>query len=251
MTLHANLPGLMSRAARRVPRHTTLRLALCAGLTLATAPALAASSFLVVHGIPGRDVAAGLNPLLPVDVQVNGAVCLLKNFTFGDVAGPFDVPAGTYAVSISLANPVAPCSNAPVVSANVTLSDNSFSAIVAQLSTKGAPSAGVYPIDVSPVSTGKQRFVVVHAANAPGVTVRAKSGGKTPQSASFRLAPGKSFTGELGFAPAFSTTLQGPGVTFGPFTLDSAVRGVVFGAAVGSATSGSVTVIEKLIPNVF
>jgi len=217
------------------------------------APALAASpaSVLVVHGIPGRDVAAGLDPQLPVDVQVNGAVCLLKNFTFGQIAGPFDLPAGSYSIAISLANPVSPCSNAAVISANVTLTAGEFGAVVAQLSTTGAPTAGVYPIDVSPIAAGSQRFVVVHAADAPTVQVHGGSLGKNPEAFTFPLAEGAEAEKTVPSRAKFQATIAAGGATFGPVDVVGGGQGLFAIFAVGKAGSGSVTLLGKSIPSVF
>jgi len=232
-----------------------LRATLLAGVTLATAPAAHAASgtasFLVVHGIPGRDVAPTLDPALPVDVQVNGALCLLKNLTFGDIAGPFDVPAGTYSVAISLANPIAPCSNSPVISANVTLTAGEFGAIVAQLSSAGAPTAGVYPVDVTSVGAGKQRFITVHAADAPAVSVRVVSLGKSPENAKFILQPGTVNDSSVPTRDRFAATVQAPGgATFGPYVVSGGDQSLFFLAAVGNASTGSVTVLSKLLRSV-
>ena len=145
----------------------------------------------MVRGIPGRDVAPTLDPLLPVDVLINGKYFLLQGLTFGTIAGPFNVPAGTHAVAISLANPIAPCSASPVISASVTLTAGKYGAVVAAVSTAGAPTAEVYGIDETTVPAGQQRFVVAHAANAPRVSVTAVgSGGGAAETAGFGLNPG-------------------------------------------------------------
>jgi len=47
------------------------------------------ATFLVVHGIPGRDVAETADPLLPVDVLVAGKYCLLSGLTYGSISGTF------------------------------------------------------------------------------------------------------------------------------------------------------------------
>ncbi len=230
-------------------------IALAAWLVAAATPAAASgtASFLVVHGIPGRDVGAGIDPALPVDVLVGGSICLLKNFTFGDIAGPFDVPAGKYAVAISLANPISPCSNTPVVSASVTLNSGDFDAVVAQLSSAGAPTAGVYPIDVSPVGSGMQRFVAVHAADAPEVTVRVESLGAKPEKLSFKIKPGATKTAMVPARPAFSLEIRAGGaLVAGPIdTTNAGDQSLIFAAAVGNATSGSVTILTKLLRSVF
>ncbi len=54
----------------------------------------------LVHAAPGRNVSATTNPALPVDVQVNNK-CVLKGVAFGDVAGPFTLPAGSYSLKVS------------------------------------------------------------------------------------------------------------------------------------------------------
>jgi len=215
-------------------------------------PALAGTaSFLVVHGIPGRDVAAGLDPQLPVDVLVNGSICLLKNFTFGQIAGPYDVPAGTYSVAVSLANPISPCSNAAVISGNVTLTSGEFGAIVAQLSPKGAPTAGVYPIDVLPVGKPSQRFVVIHAADAPPVFVHGISLGTSPVKFTLPLATGMVKSADVAAQSGYSATISAGSASFGPANVFGAPQSLFLIVAVGNAGSGSVTLLSKTIPSVF
>lgn len=229
-----------------------LRLAATLLLAGATVPAAAQSaSFLVVHGIPGRDVAAGLDPKLPVDVKIAGSVCLLKNFTFGDIAGPYDVPAGTYSVAVSLANPVSPCSNDPVISADVTLTAGQFGAVVAQLNAAGAPSAGVFPIDVSALAKGRQRIVVAHAAKAPTVTVTGGTHGVPAQSFSFTLNPGQAKTQGVLTRLAASAAISAGGNPVAQTTVKGLDRDLFFIVAVGNATSGSVRLLSTTIPNVF
>jgi len=187
-----------------------------------------------------------------VDVLVNGKICLLSGLTFGTIAGPFDVPSGTYTVAVSLANPIAPCSNSAVVSGSVTLSDGEFGAAVAQLSTGGAPALGVYAVDVSSVTSGDQRFVTVHAADAPPVVVKVVSTGKTQEKAKFDLKPGQENTTNAPQAPGWnvSVTVKGGG-TLGPIPLSGGPEALFLSIAVGSAASGSLTVLEKTIPSVF
>jgi hypothetical protein len=212
-----------------------------------TAPA----SFFVVHGIPGRDVGATLDPLLPVDVLVGGKYCLLQGFTFGSIAGPYDVPPGTYTVAISLANPLAPCSNTPVISGSVALKSGEFGAVVAALSTSGAPAAEVYALNVSAIGAGKQRFMVAHAADAPEVEVKAVSLGKSPEKVAFKLAPGAEKSVVVPTKPAFSLTATAGTTVIGPVTVDLGDQGLALVFAVGSATTGSATLLTKVIPDVF
>jgi hypothetical protein len=239
-------------------KRSALAFAACLACTTVAAagPAAAASgtaSFIVVHGIPGRDVGASLDPALPVDVLINGSLCLLKNFTFGDIAGPFDVPAGAYTVAISLANPISPCSNSAVISADVTLNSGDYDAVVAQLSSAGAPSAGVFPIDVSSIMAGDVRIVTAHAADAPAVKVKAESTEGKTEKLAFSIKPGKTKTSEVPFRAGFSFEIEAGGkVVAGPINAGNlGDQSLLFAAAVGNASSGSVTILTKLIRSVF
>jgi hypothetical protein len=224
-------------------------LAACA----ATAPAFAQStaSFVVVHGIPGRAVGATVDPALPVDVLVGGKYCLLQGFTYGNIAGPFDVPAGTYSVAVSLANPLAPCSNSAVISGSVTLTSGEFGAIVAAVSTSGAPTAEVYPIDVSAIPTGMQRFIVAHAADAPAVKVTLTSLGPNGSSSSFNLNPGASNEATVDRHPKWRLEASAGSTKLGPMEVGVGTQGLVLTFAVGVAADGSATLISKVIPSVF
>ena len=119
----------------------------------------APASVYVVHGIPGRDVAGSLDPLLPVDVSVNG-ICLLQGVNFGDIKGPYQIPAGTYNVKVRLADTLSPCSTKAVISASVNVKAGKTAAVVAALSASGAPTAYPFGIDLSTVNGGKNRLLV-------------------------------------------------------------------------------------------
>jgi hypothetical protein len=214
----------------------------------------APASFVVVHGIPGRDVAATLDPLLPVDVQIDGKYCLLQGFTFGSIAGPFDVPAGTYTVKVSLANPIDPCGNSgqAVISASVTLKAGEFGAVVAALSTAGAPAADVFGINVAAIAQGSQRLMVAHAADAPAVRVTVTSNGSGAIDArGFPLAPGDEHSVGIATNTSLSLSAQAGSAVIGPVHVSAGNQSVVLGFAVGSAKSGSATLLTKVIPAVF
>jgi hypothetical protein len=222
---------------------------LIAGLNHALAQS-APASFVVVHGIPGRDVAESLDPLLPVDVLVAGKYCLLQGLTYGTIAGPFDIPAGTYSVAVSLANPLAPCSNSAVISANVTLSPGEYGAVVAAVSTSGAPTAEVYPIDVTPVTAGMQRFITAHAADAPAVVVKAVSIGKDSEKVKFALKPGAENSTMVPQRGEFQLSAVAGSTVLGPVIVNPGAQADILTVAVGSATTGSATLLTKIIPSV-
>jgi hypothetical protein len=229
--------------------HTTrapLLLACFAAATPAAAASTSAASLLVVHGIPGRDLAETLDPALPVDVLVNKSVCLLKNMAFGDIAGPFDLPAGSYAVAVSLADPIKPCAGTPVISASVTLRDGEFAAFVAQLSNTAAAMAAIYPVAVAPVGAGKQVFFAVHAADAGAISVAFQSTGTVPEKFEIKLDRGDYGEHTASTRQNFQATVLTGGKQLAPTAIGNVgTQSVVFSAVVGSASTGSVTILTK------
>jgi hypothetical protein len=119
----------------------------------------------VLHGIPDT----------PVDVYVNGELTL-DDFAPGDLAGPLDLPAGTY--SVALTAPDAADDSAPVLGpVDLTLDAGVNYTAVAHLDEGGAPTVTPYVNDTSPTAAGEGRLTVRHDAAAPAVDVLA---GGTP-----------------------------------------------------------------------
>jgi hypothetical protein len=210
----------------------------------------------VVHGIPGRDVAPSLNPLLPVDVKVNGSVCLLQGLTFGSISGPYTVPAGPYKVQVSLANTLAPCSNAPVISANVRLTAGNETAVVAALSPKGVPVAYAFPLDLSPITPGSGRVFVANAAETAPVglvgVIQPPQGNPPPQFFIAGLAAGKSASLSPQNAGTYQVNISSSSTgasVFGPFNLTVPNDGVALAFIVGNAANPSITVLTTVIPD--
>lgn len=115
----------------------------------------------VVHGINGTDL--GLPASLPVDVSVDGA-CVLTGFEFRSIAGPVPLATGTYAVAVSVANPASPCSEPPVIAADVPVDGDAGTTIVAHLTPGGTPTASVF---TNP-SAGSDALVVARHTAAFG-----------------------------------------------------------------------------------
>jgi hypothetical protein len=139
-------------------------LLLCLG-----ASAFADNAYLyIVHGIPGRDIADNLNPGLPVDILINGKFCPQRGVTFGNTVGPLTLPAGTYEVQISLANTLAPCTNAPMIDLQVTLTSGASVSVVAAISG-GQSTLLQFTDNLSPVAPGNARFVFANSADAPAL----------------------------------------------------------------------------------
>lgn len=144
----------------------------------------------IVHAIPGRDIADNLNPGLPVDVLVDGKSCLIRGLTFGNTSGPLTLAAGTYDVQISMANTLAPCTNAAVIDSAVTLTPGeSVSAVAAISATQ--PVMLQFVDFLGPVAPGNGRFVLVNAADAPALQATLTQVGiKNPQTFTVSANPG-------------------------------------------------------------
>jgi hypothetical protein len=232
---------------------TTVVLQLAALLLALGASALAATDgyLYVVHGIPGRDVAATDNPGLPVDVSVSGE-CLLHGLAFSSTAGPYTLAAGTYDVQVSLANTLAPCTNAALVTSQATVAAEANATVVAAISG-GEPALLEFVDDLAPVATGSARFIFVNSADAP--TLKAtltQLDVKNPQTFSVTANAGAetAITVPAGYyqvqvvASGSTTVLTSEDITF-----DS--QSAIFTYAVGEASNNSVGLINRTIRDVF
>jgi uncharacterized surface protein with fasciclin (FAS1) repeats len=123
----------------------------------------------VVHGIQGGDL--GLDAALPVDVAVDGG-CLLQGFTYGQIAGPLSLAPGSYNIKIGLADVENPCSNDPVIEADVPFASGEVAVVVAHLSADGSPTAAKFLLDMSPTEEGRSRITLHHTAAAPAVDIQ-------------------------------------------------------------------------------
>ncbi|MDM8083766.1 DUF4397 domain-containing protein [Cellulomonas cellasea] len=136
-----------------------------AALTFAAVPAQAATGdnaqLSVLHGVPD----------LTVDVWVNGERTI-DDFTPGSLAGPLDLPAGTYTVAITAAD-AADASSPAIGPVDLPLDAGGNYTAVAHLDTAGTPTATLFANDTSPTAAGQGRLTVRHVAAAPAVDVLA------------------------------------------------------------------------------
>lgn len=144
---------------------------LAAALTVAAMPAYAQThaEVLLVHGIPGADV-AGAPSDLPVDVSVNGA-CFLPNFRYGQIVGPVSLNPGTYRIAVHF--PASGrCTGQTVIGpASVPLAAGETSTILAHLTGTGGLTASRFVNNLTTTPAGRARVTVHHTANAPAVDV--------------------------------------------------------------------------------
>ncbi|WP_104163450.1 DUF4397 domain-containing protein [Cryobacterium sp. N22] len=145
----------------------TITVGIAAGALVALAgiaPANAATDVAqlsVLHGVPG----------LTVDVYVNGDLTL-DDFEPGDIAGPLELPAGTYTVAIT-ASDAADASSPAIGPVDLPLEAGQNYTAAAHLDEAGAPTATLFTNDISTVGAGEGRLTVRHVAAAPAVDVLA------------------------------------------------------------------------------
>jgi hypothetical protein len=134
---------------------------LAAGALAVPAQAQDGAQLSVLHGVPG----------LTVDVYVNGERTL-DDFEPGDLAGPLELPAGTYSVAITAAD-AADDSEPAIGPVELPLEAGVNYTAVAHLDESGAPTANLFTNDTSPTAAGEGRLTVRHTAAAPAVDVLA------------------------------------------------------------------------------
>jgi len=119
------------------------------------------ASLSVLHGVPDT----------PVDVWVDGELTL-DDFQPGDLAGPLDLPAGSYSVAITA--PDAADASEPVIGpVDLRLEGGTSYTAVAHLDAAGAPTATLFTNSTEPTAAGAGRLTVRHVAAAPAVDVLA------------------------------------------------------------------------------
>jgi hypothetical protein len=235
-----------------------MKLRSLAVLQLALWFALGASSFAannaylyLVHGIPGRDVADNLNPGFPIDILISGD-CLVRGLTFGNTSGPPSFSAGTYDVQISDANSLAPCTNPPVITSQVTLTSGASVSAVAALSG-GQPTLLQFADNLSPVAPGNARFVFANAANAPALEATlTQVYVKNPKTFTLTADPDAQ---AIASVPAGTYLVQvvatGSATVLASEQIDLADQSATFTYAAGEAANNSVGLINRVVRDVF
>ncbi|TYP80642.1 DUF4397 domain-containing protein [Blastococcus xanthinilyticus] len=134
-------------------------------LVLMATPALADShtaTVSVLHGVPDT----------PVDVYANGER-LIDDFQPGTLAGPLQLPAGSYDLALYPAD-AADASGDPLLSADdVAVPAGANATVVAHLTEGGEPALTPFVNETGDIPAGQARVTVRHVAAAPAVDVRA------------------------------------------------------------------------------
>ena len=209
-------------------------LALFAGLLLTGSQAQAATTATVsvVHGIPNT----------PVNVFVNGKLTL-TDFKPGTVAGPLQLPPGSYTVTVFPASNMTG-TGTPVIKATATLTGGENASLVAHLSAAGKPELTAFVNDTAAVAAGMARLVVRHTAAAPAVDVRANKQvafkDLTNPNQAMADLPAGSISADVVLAGTST-------VVIGPATLDLAEGTSTTVYAIGSANDKTLSlVVQKM-----
>jgi hypothetical protein len=187
----------------------------------------------VLHGVPG----------ITVDVYANGQE-LIPNFTPGTLAGPLDVPAGTYDLQV-FPDGQAPGSGTPAIEASdVQVPAGANATVAAHLDEGGNPKLTVFVNDTSPVGAGQARLTVRHLAAAPAVDVRA---GGTPVITGLSNPNEQTLVTDAGTVSADVVLAGTTQVALGPADITLAEGTSTIAYAWGSAQQGSLALATQTI----
>jgi hypothetical protein len=111
----------------------------------------------------------------------------------------------------------------------------------------------VFSDNLAAIAAGKQRLMAHHAADAPAVDVTVVNRGGAAESAAFPLLPGDEKSALVAARPGFAVSMgpAGSGTVLARVVVEPGNRGLALIYAVGSAKSGSVTLLSKILPDVF
>ncbi len=204
----------------------------------------------LVHAAPGRNVSATTNPALPVDVQVN-TTCVLKGVAFGDVSGPFTLPAGNYTLKVGPADTTTPCSRPAVLETTAMLQAGVTSFGVVSVTADHKFTGQFFQPALDPIPVGQSRVIIANLSDA-ALTASLTPPTNNPANSVSNIAP---LTDQTVLAPSGPYTgavfLAGTQTqTFGPIPVDLQSRNLYFYVLAGLTANNSIQVIGKVIQDV-
>jgi|SRR5579871_5689663 len=202
----------------------------------------------IVQGIPGHDYSATTDPQFPVDVLIDNKVCSERGLSFGTIAGPLTLPAGTYDVKVSVANSLAPCTESPFLDTSVTLQANQNVSAVIALGQTGSPTLLTFNNKFSSVTAGMGRVLFAQAADAPEVQVIFENT-KTKITSTYMVKPGALLSVSLP-AGIYSVTVNEGANLISSATVVLSSQSATMLFAVGEASNNSVILETKTVRDV-
>lgn len=225
----------------------------CYCLFATTAKAQSTDTYLyIVHGAPGRSISSSTNPALPVDVMVNGSVCLVQGMAFGDVKGPFEAAGGSYTFKVSTANSASPCSNPSIYEVTTNLQANETNFAVIGVTPQQAVTGYLFAANLNSIPVGQSQASVINVSDA---TLNA-SLTNTSNSSTRSLSNIGVDTEQVAFPPSGMYTgsvylSSNQQQVFGPISVDLQPRNLYAFFLVGSTANGTLQIIQKTIKDVF
>lgn len=136
----------------------------CAAVAF-TAHAADTNAYLyIAHAAAGRSISTTTNPEFPVDIALGGH-CIAQGVSFGEIRGPFTLPAGPYSVRVSVADAVNPCGATPNFSSSVSLGAGTTSMGYIGVNNAHQLFGAIFAINLNATGTsglGSSRAVVVN-----------------------------------------------------------------------------------------
>jgi hypothetical protein len=228
----------------------TLALALLCVATMSTAAFASENAYMyLVQGIPGLDYSSSTDPQFPVDVLINNETCYTHGLAFGTIDGPLTFVPGSYDVKISVANSLAPCSEAPLVDNTVKLDGGKNVSAVFALDSSGAPTLQTFTNNFDAVPADYSRISFVLAADSPAVQVILQNK-STQKLYTYSANPGTLLNEVL---PAGNYTIEvneGTTTLVASSSLTLPSQSVVMIFADGKQSNGTVSLQTKTVRNV-
>jgi Domain of unknown function (DUF4397) len=218
-------------------------------LVAALSTASFASSVYFVQGIAGRNFAAATDPAFPVDILLNDTICYARGVAFGAITGPVTFLPGTYAVKISIADSLAPCSNTPLIDTKLTIERESDMSAVMTLDESGTPELLTFNNSLAPVTPNLGRVLFALGANSAAVDVVLENT-DTKKTFTFAVKPAGLLDVNL---PAGAYTIavnQGTTQLAGPAPLFLASQSVNLIYAIGQASNNTVVLETRTLRDV-
>jgi hypothetical protein len=235
----------MEKIMKNTIRVTFALALLCAALSTASL----ASSIYIVQGVAGRNFAEATDPAFPVDVLLNDEVCYVHGLAYGTISGPLTFFPGTHNIKVSIANTLAPCTEAPLIDSNVTLDKHEDLSAVITLDPNGKPALVTFVNNMTPVAAGMGRVLLAQAADAPALQVTLQNIA-TNKVYKYTVNPGALLDVTLP-AGAYNATISQGGTTFiasSPVDLFSQSATLLY--TIGEATNNTLNLVSRSIRNV-
>jgi hypothetical protein len=180
---------------------------------------------------------------------INDETCYVRGLTYGTIHGPLTFVPGTYDVKISVANSLAPCSNAPIVDSSVTLDAGQNVSAVFALNSSGAPELTKFTNNFSAVSANTARIEFALATDSAAVQVTFQNT-STQKTYKYSANPGELLIETL---PAGSYTVsvsQGTSTLVPSTALGLSSQSATLLFATGEASNNTVNLQIKTVKDV-